>query len=160
MLAFLALCWVLKFPILEKLFGRTMAASSEEWLRASVVMALGSLLAAGANEIICQLQPIPIYGPLRAKSAWACSSSFLQPTPFSPSSPAWPVNKKKSMSQPSRHRFRYFSDPICPWCYIGLRRLDRALAELGREVRTTWRCFMLNPDMPDAGHGPPYLSGA
>ena len=44
-----------------------------------------------------------------------------------------------------------FSDPICPWCYIGLKRLDAALAELEEEVATTWRCYMLNPDMPREG---------
>src|SRR3546814_13432499 len=45
-----------------------------------------------------------------------------------------------------------FSDPICPWCYIGKRRLERALAArptLGVEVR--WRAFQLNPAMPQAG---------
>lgn len=44
-----------------------------------------------------------------------------------------------------------FSDPICPWCYIGLKRLDEALAELDRPVETRWRCFMLNPNMPEGG---------
>src|SRR3546814_20464928 len=45
-----------------------------------------------------------------------------------------------------------FSDPICPWCYIGKRRLERALAArptLGVEVR--WRAFQLNPAMPQDG---------
>ena len=27
-------------------------------------------------------------------------------------------------------RLDIFSDPICPWCFIGKRRLERALAEL------------------------------
>ncbi len=44
-----------------------------------------------------------------------------------------------------------FSDPICPWCYIGLKRLDEALAEVDRPVETRWRCYMLNPDMPAEG---------
>ena len=44
-----------------------------------------------------------------------------------------------------------FSDPICPWCYIGLKRLDEALADWQGAVETTWRCFMLNPDMPPEG---------
>ena len=45
-----------------------------------------------------------------------------------------------------------FSDPICPWCYIGKRRLERALAarrELRPEIR--WRAFQLNPAMPEDG---------
>jgi predicted DsbA family dithiol-disulfide isomerase len=44
------------------------------------------------------------------------------------------------------------SDVICPWCYIGKRRLERALA-LRPEVSidTSWRPFQLNPDMPADG---------
>lgn len=45
------------------------------------------------------------------------------------------------------------SDVICPWCYIGKRRLDKALAMLGNpaDVRVTWRPFQLNPRMPQGG---------
>lgn len=44
-------------------------------------------------------------------------------------------------------------DAICPWCYIGKHRLDRALAALdGRyEIRVRWRPFQLNPAMPREG---------
>jgi predicted DsbA family dithiol-disulfide isomerase len=44
------------------------------------------------------------------------------------------------------------SDVVCPWCYIGKRRLDKALAlapELNAEVR--WLPFQLNPGMPKEG---------
>jgi predicted DsbA family dithiol-disulfide isomerase len=45
-----------------------------------------------------------------------------------------------------------FSDTICPWCYIGKRRLERALAERPQEDLTIrWRAFQLNPDMPQEG---------
>lgn len=44
-----------------------------------------------------------------------------------------------------------YSDPICPWCYIGKRRLDRAEAEAGRVFERRWRVFQLNPDMPRGG---------
>jgi predicted DsbA family dithiol-disulfide isomerase len=45
------------------------------------------------------------------------------------------------------------SDVICPWCYIGKRRLERALALLEREVGAAlrWLPFELNPEMPAAG---------
>lgn len=45
-----------------------------------------------------------------------------------------------------------FYDPICPWCYIGKRRLLRALG-LRSAISATlnWRPFMLNPDMPPGG---------
>jgi predicted DsbA family dithiol-disulfide isomerase len=43
-------------------------------------------------------------------------------------------------------------DLVCPWCYLGLRRLQRTLRrrpELQYDI--TWRPFLLNPDMPRAG---------
>ncbi|MDD3444700.1 MAG: DsbA family protein, partial [Zavarzinia sp.] len=44
------------------------------------------------------------------------------------------------------------SDAVCPWCWIGKRRLDRALAALPHlNVERVWRPFMLNPDMPPEG---------
>ena len=49
-------------------------------------------------------------------------------------------------------RIDIVSDVICPWCFIGKRRLEKALAfrpELAVEV--TWRPFQLNPDMPAGG---------
>lgn len=43
-------------------------------------------------------------------------------------------------------------DTVCPWCYIGKRRLERALAlRPGARVEIKWRPFMLNPDMPPDG---------
>jgi predicted DsbA family dithiol-disulfide isomerase len=44
------------------------------------------------------------------------------------------------------------SDVVCPWCYIGKRRLEAALDARGqppREIR--WHPFQLNPDIPAAG---------
>ncbi|TMH87424.1 MAG: DsbA family oxidoreductase [Betaproteobacteria bacterium] len=45
------------------------------------------------------------------------------------------------------------SDVICPWCYIGKRRLEKALALLGSDVDVNVRYlpFQLNPDMPQGG---------
>jgi predicted DsbA family dithiol-disulfide isomerase len=45
------------------------------------------------------------------------------------------------------------SDVICPWCYIGKRRLERAVAALdgSHEVRVRWLPFQLNPQMPKEG---------
>ncbi len=44
------------------------------------------------------------------------------------------------------------SDPICPWCYIGKARLDRARAARPNLALTLhWQPFQLNPDMPRAG---------
>jgi len=44
------------------------------------------------------------------------------------------------------------SDTICPWCYIGKRRFERALDLSGRnDIAISWRPFQLNPDMPSEG---------
>ena len=45
------------------------------------------------------------------------------------------------------------SDVICPWCYIGKRRLEKAIAALEgqHEVRVRWHPFQLNPTMPKEG---------
>ena len=45
-----------------------------------------------------------------------------------------------------------FSDPICPWCYIGKRRLEEALAiRPDIRVEIEWHGFQLNPMMPHVG---------
>ena len=44
------------------------------------------------------------------------------------------------------------SDPICPWCYIGKTKLDRALeANPDHDFVIEWHPFQLNPDMPAEG---------
>jgi predicted DsbA family dithiol-disulfide isomerase len=45
-----------------------------------------------------------------------------------------------------------YSDTICPWCFIGKRRFERALAERPQpDLALAWRPFQLNPEMPPAG---------
>lgn len=46
-----------------------------------------------------------------------------------------------------------FSDVICPWCYIGKRRLEKATAAMGtsHEIQVRWLPFQLNPQMPPEG---------
>ena len=43
------------------------------------------------------------------------------------------------------------SDVICPWCFIGKRRLEKAIAAQQHEVRVRWLPFQLNPTMPKEG---------
>jgi predicted DsbA family dithiol-disulfide isomerase len=44
------------------------------------------------------------------------------------------------------------SDTICPWCYIGKRRLDRALAARpDLDIKVYWRPFRLDPALPTEG---------
>lgn len=52
------------------------------------------------------------------------------------------------------------SDIVCPWCWIGSRRLAAAVALVRQEqsdfrIKTRWRPFFLNPDTPSEGE--PYL---
>lgn len=43
------------------------------------------------------------------------------------------------------------SDVICPWCFIGKRRLEKAIVMHGKPVKVRWLPFQLNPSMPKEG---------
>ena len=48
------------------------------------------------------------------------------------------------------------SDVVCPWCYIGKRRLEAAIAQMREEepdlpFEVRWHPFQLNPDLPAQG---------
>src|SRR5258706_10176972 len=53
----------------------------------------------------------------------------------------------------TRLKIEVASDVICPWCYIGKKRLEKALELLDGEVKPEirWLPFQLNPDMPESG---------
>ncbi len=53
------------------------------------------------------------------------------------------------MDQP--RRIDVISDAICPWCWIGKRQMERALALLDQPFSIHWRPYQLNPDMPVEG---------
>ncbi|HMK87742.1 MAG TPA: DsbA family oxidoreductase [Steroidobacteraceae bacterium] len=49
-------------------------------------------------------------------------------------------------------RIDIFADTVCPWCYLGKRRFELALAARPQyEPRINWRPFELNPDLPWEG---------
>jgi predicted DsbA family dithiol-disulfide isomerase len=50
-------------------------------------------------------------------------------------------------------RIEIWSDVVCPWCYIGKRRLERALAEFPHrdQVEVVYRSFELDPSAPQVG---------
>ena len=55
-----------------------------------------------------------------------------------------------------------WSDVVCPWCYVGKRRLESALAafEHADEVEIRWRSFQLDPTAPRSGaDDPPGTAG-
>ncbi len=52
-------------------------------------------------------------------------------------------------------RIEIWSDVVCPWCYIGKRRLETALADFDHadEVEVVWRSFQLDPSSPREATG-------
>ncbi|ARN74920.1 DsbA family oxidoreductase [Oceanicoccus sagamiensis] len=56
------------------------------------------------------------------------------------------------MSQQQPIKIEVVSDYVCPWCYVGKRRLEKALAQRpDLAVEVSFRPFQLNPDMPREG---------
>jgi predicted DsbA family dithiol-disulfide isomerase len=53
----------------------------------------------------------------------------------------------------SRMHVEIYSDMVCPWCFIGKRRWEKAIETAGyaNQVQVTWRPFQLNPTMPKSG---------
>ncbi len=62
-------------------------------------------------------------------------------------------------------RIDVVSDVVCPWCFVGKRQLEQALARWEREhpgqpVEVRWHPFQLNPDLPAEGMSrSAYLAG-
>ena len=58
-------------------------------------------------------------------------------------------------------RIEIWSDVVCPWCFVGKRRLERALADFPHrdQVEVVWRSFQLDPSAPQHGHGQELTTG-
>jgi predicted DsbA family dithiol-disulfide isomerase len=54
-------------------------------------------------------------------------------------------------------RVEVWSDVVCPWCYLGKRRLEAALQDFEHrdEVEVLWRSFELDPQAPPRREGSP-----
>jgi predicted DsbA family dithiol-disulfide isomerase len=54
-------------------------------------------------------------------------------------------------------RIDVVSDVVCPWCFIGKRKLSRALellhadGDIDEKIQVVWQPFQLNPDLPPQG---------
>jgi predicted DsbA family dithiol-disulfide isomerase len=58
-------------------------------------------------------------------------------------------------------RVDIYSDTVCPWCFLGKRRLELATAARPQyEVHITWRPFELNPEVPVDGIDLPTFNAA
>jgi predicted DsbA family dithiol-disulfide isomerase len=56
-------------------------------------------------------------------------------------------------AEPSEMNIEIVSDVVCPWCYVGKRRLEAALAQSDdAAVAVRWRPFQLDPTIPPQGH--------
>lgn len=56
------------------------------------------------------------------------------------------------MPEKAKLKIDVYADIVCPWCYLGLVRLKKALAlRPGVSADITWRPFQLAPDLPEAG---------
>jgi predicted DsbA family dithiol-disulfide isomerase len=74
-------------------------------------------------------------------------------------------DESTTVKQSSNHKLNIdiISDLICPWCFIGKRRLEKAItmlnnnnepnkdAQKGYDINITWHPFQLNPNMPKGG---------
>jgi predicted DsbA family dithiol-disulfide isomerase len=56
-------------------------------------------------------------------------------------------------------RIDIYSDLVCPWCFIGKRRLDRVLqGPVGEDIQLRWKPYQLHPSLPTEGvERAPYL---
>jgi predicted DsbA family dithiol-disulfide isomerase/mRNA-degrading endonuclease toxin of MazEF toxin-antitoxin module len=66
----------------------------------------------------------------------------------------WEARRRRSRGHPLKRRgalqmkVEIWSDVVCPWCYIGKRRLETALDGFDEEVEVVWRSFELDPGAP------------
>ncbi|HEX6260388.1 MAG TPA: DsbA family oxidoreductase [Woeseiaceae bacterium] len=63
------------------------------------------------------------------------------------------ISGKDDAASPAMLQVDIIADLICPWCYLGKRRLDDALLAVHGPSVVNWYPFQLNPTMPEAGMG-------
>jgi predicted DsbA family dithiol-disulfide isomerase len=63
------------------------------------------------------------------------------------------ISGKDDAASPAMLQVDIIADLVCPWCYLGKRRLDDALLAVHGPSIVSWYPFQLNPAMPEAGMG-------
>jgi predicted DsbA family dithiol-disulfide isomerase len=63
------------------------------------------------------------------------------------------ISGKDDAASPAMLQVDIIADLICPWCYLGKRRLDDALLAVHGPSVVSWYPFQLNPTMPETGMG-------
>ena len=61
------------------------------------------------------------------------------------------ISANEMRQSPATLQIDVIADLICPWCYLGKKRLDDALLAVHGPSIVTWFPFQLNPTMPDHG---------
>jgi protein-disulfide isomerase len=83
-----------------------------------------------------------------------CLAALLILLPACAQQPAEPVPQEPHLSLPpdpsTTMTIEIWSDVVCPFCYIGKREFERALAQFehAEQVQVVWRSFELDPDAP------------
>src|SRR4051794_11624612 len=79
-----------------------------------------------------------------------CPHMHRRRTPAEPPGGSRPRNKRTRSACSVGMRIEIWSDIACPWCYIGKRRLETAVAgfEHGDDVEVVYRSFQLDPTAP------------
>lgn len=57
----------------------------------------------------------------------------------------------ETAASPATLQVDVIADLVCPWCYLGKRRLDEAMAAVHGPSKVTWYPFQINPAMPVTG---------
>src|SRR5262245_58785416 len=59
--------------------------------------------------------------------------------------PSWRFRCGRStLDRVSALRIDVWSDVVCPWCWVGKRRLEAALRDFGKDIEIVWRAFELD----------------
>ena len=62
------------------------------------------------------------------------------------------VNSRSRLTRKEAMQLEVYSDVVCPWCFVGEKRLTKALADRpDLKVEVRWRPFQLQPGMPEGG---------
>ena len=61
------------------------------------------------------------------------------------------ISGRSERRAPATLEIDVIADFICPWCYMGKRRLDQALVAVHGPRQVSWYPFQLNPEMPESG---------
>jgi predicted DsbA family dithiol-disulfide isomerase len=93
--------------------------------------------------------PLPRRLLLLAVLTAACEKRLEEPSPTA----ATDAPQRRPEPSAAPIVVEVYTDLVCPWCFIGTERLDRAIAAsgLGARVVVRHRAFLLQPDTPEEG---------